>query len=115
LVAKGKFDKYSPRELPKNLEVMKAAFSDDNVKRLLAGQEPEGVDSEVAAKLVKIIKRKAPVALNMANELIDAQSKVSIKEAVELELQKLHEIFATEDALAGLSTPPGTPVEFKGK
>jgi len=115
LVTEGKFDKYAPRELPKELEDIKGAFTDVNVKRLLTGQAPEGVNSDFASKMVKYISRKAPVALKMANELIDAQSKVSIKEAVELELQKLHEIFATEDALAGLSAPPGTPVEFKGK
>lgn len=114
LVAAGKFDKYAPREIPAKYDELKKAFSPENTERLLEGKEPEGVSPELAKKLVDIVARKAPLALRTSNELIDAQSKVSIKEAIELEMDKLYYMFSTEDALAGLSSP-GRPPKFQGK
>jgi enoyl-CoA hydratase/3-hydroxyacyl-CoA dehydrogenase len=59
--------------------------------------------------------KKAPLALRTVNDLIDAQSKVSIEEAIELELAGLHDIFSTKDALKGLQAPPGKPPKYEGK
>ncbi|MDY6825624.1 MAG: 3-hydroxyacyl-CoA dehydrogenase NAD-binding domain-containing protein [Bacillota bacterium] len=114
VVASGKFDKYRPREIPAKYDQAKAVCSSENVERLLKGETPKGVDPEFAEKAAKIVAKKAPVALKLANELMDAQSKVSIKEAIDLELGKLYDIFATEDALAGLQSP-GRPPKYQGK
>ena len=114
IVAGGKFDKYRAREIPAAYAEAKAAFSSENVARLLKGEKPQGVDPAFAEKLVEIVSKKAPVALRMANEMMDAQAKVSIKEAIEIELGGLYEIFGTEDALAGLQSP-GRPPKFQGK
>lgn len=114
LAAKGRNDKYCARQIPAAYNDRKAICTGNNVRLLLRGEVPEGVDAAFAAKTSKIIASKAPIALRLANELIDAQCKVSIKEAVGLELNKLYEIFSTKDALAGLQAPPGKPPVYQG-
>ena len=80
----------------------------------MAGELPEGIPDELAARTAKAIGFKAPVAVKMSNEIIDRQIGKSIEEAVEIELGRLHDIFSTADALEGLSNI-GRRVEFKGK
>lgn len=64
--------------------------------------------TEEAYKLVKTIKRKAPIALKLAEKLIDEAK------GCESELKELGYIFSTSDALLGLSSI-GKKVEFKGE
>ncbi|MEJ2101971.1 MAG: enoyl-CoA hydratase/isomerase family protein, partial [Desulfobacterales bacterium] len=104
LVSEGKPDKYRKRELPDKFKPLAKMCSSDNVARLLAGKFPEGVPEDLAAKTTKIISHKAPLALKLANEIIDAQMGKSIPEAVEVELGRLHESFSAADALEGLSS-----------
>lgn len=115
LIAEGVPDKYSSREIPAKYDQLKNAFSTENVKHLLKGQPPQVGDEEFASKTARIISRKAPLALKMANELIDAQAGTGTDKAIELELDRLQEIFSTEDALAGLQAPPGRPPEYQGR
>jgi enoyl-CoA hydratase/3-hydroxyacyl-CoA dehydrogenase len=115
IVAKGEEDKYAAREIPASYDEIKKLFSDDNIDALLAGKAVDGVDEALTAKMQKIISKKAPLSIKVANELIDAQSKVSIDEAIELELGRLVEMFSSQDALKALSAKPGTQVEFEGK
>ncbi len=114
LVQRGKTEKYRPGQIPEHLKPLAAACSLENVQRLLAGQPPEGVPEDLAAKLVKTVGYKAPIALKLASEIIDAQQGKSIPEAVEIELGHLPEIFATADALEGLSSLGRKRPEFKG-
>jgi enoyl-CoA hydratase/3-hydroxyacyl-CoA dehydrogenase len=114
LVSEGKPDKYRQRELPDKFKPLAKICSSDNVARLLAGKSPEGVPEELAAKAKKIIRAKAPLALKMANEIIDAQAGKSIPEAIEVELGRLHESFNTADALEGLSSVGRKKPEYKG-
>ena len=60
-----------------------------------------------AIKLCKIINRKAPIALKIAEKLIDEAS------GCESELDELNHIFSSQDALLGL-TSIGKKVEFTG-
>jgi enoyl-CoA hydratase/3-hydroxyacyl-CoA dehydrogenase len=62
---------------------------------------------EQAVKFCKIIKRKAPIALEIAERLIDEAG------GPESELGDLNRIFSTNDALLGL-TSIGKRVEFSG-
>ncbi len=62
---------------------------------------------EDALKLCKVIKRKAPIALEIAEKLIDEAK------GCEAELKELNHIFSTQDALLGL-TSIGKKVEFTG-
>ncbi|MCC7402910.1 MAG: 3-hydroxyacyl-CoA dehydrogenase/enoyl-CoA hydratase family protein [Bdellovibrionales bacterium] len=52
----------------------------------------------------KILKTKAPVALQKAMELIEQGDKVTLSEGLGLELKGLKAIFATHDARAGLES-----------
>jgi enoyl-CoA hydratase/carnithine racemase len=88
--------------------------SSENTARLLAGKLPEGVPEEIAAKTAKFIGYKAPLALKMANEIIDQQVGKSIAEAVEIELARLSDIFSTADALEGLSSFGRKKPVYKG-
>jgi len=72
------------------------------------------VPDEVAAKTAKIIGYKAPLALKLANEIIDQQVGKSIAEAVEIELGRAKDIFSTADALEGLSSLGRKKPEYKG-
>mgnify|MGYP003683108037 FL=1 len=80
-------------------------YSDSNMKTLLAGQCPEGFDSEdkIISRQLKNLKFTAPIALSMASDLIDATATNSLVDGLDMELSKLHDIFATNDALEGLS------------
>lgn len=108
-------DKYCKREIPARFNELAQVCSPENLTALLSASEPIGIPKELAEKTLKSLSRKAPVALKMANELIDSQQKVSIPEAIEMELAGLKHIFATEDALAGLTSVGKKPPEYQGK
>ena len=80
-------------------------YSDSNMKTLLEGRCPEGFDSEdkTVSRQLKNLKFTAPIALSMASDLIDATAVNSLEDGLDMELSKLHDIFATNDALEGLS------------
>ncbi|MDM8551876.1 3-hydroxyacyl-CoA dehydrogenase NAD-binding domain-containing protein [Desulfobacterales bacterium HSG2] len=114
LVSEGKPDKYREREIPEKFRAFVQMCSKENVKRLLSGKSPEGVPDDLAAKTVKIVSYKAPIALKIVNEIIDQQAGKSMKDAVEIEIGRLEEIFSTDDALEGLSSLGRKRPEFKG-
>ncbi|MBW2515352.1 MAG: enoyl-CoA hydratase/isomerase family protein, partial [Deltaproteobacteria bacterium] len=114
LASGGKPDKYRPRDIPEQFQVLAQIGTAENAARLLNGQLPEGVPEEIAAKTAKFIGYKAPLALKIANEIIDAQVEKPIAEAVEIELGRLNEIFSTADALEGLSSFGRKKPEYKG-
>jgi len=115
LIASGKPDKYRAREIPNRFNVLAEACRPESVERLLERQPPTGIPEDLAAKTAKVVGYKAPLAIRMANEIIDAQAGKSIPEAVEIELSRLKEIFSTEDALEGLSSLGRKRPEYKGK
>ncbi|CAB5121552.1 3-hydroxybutyryl-CoA dehydrogenase (EC; 3-hydroxyacyl-CoA dehydrogenase (EC [Olavius algarvensis associated proteobacterium Delta 3] len=115
LVDGGRPDKFRTREIPDKFQELAAIGSDANVARLLSGELPEGVPDAVAAKSLKIIGYKAPLALRIANDIIDAQVETSMPDAVEIELNRLAEIFSTEDALEGLSSLGRKRPEYKSR
>jgi enoyl-CoA hydratase/3-hydroxyacyl-CoA dehydrogenase len=114
LVSEGKPDKYQPIELPQRFKTLAQICSSENADRLLAGKLPEGVPDEIAAKTAKFIGYKAPLALKIANEIIDEQVGKSMTEAVEIELGRLNDIFSTADALEGLSSLGRKKPVYKG-
>ncbi len=115
LAAAGKPDKYRSREIPERFKAMAAACSPENVKRLFSKQPPAGVPEDLAAKTAKIVGFKAPLALKLSHEIIDAQAGKSIPEAVDIELSRLDDIFSSQDALEGLSSLGRKRPEYKGK
>lgn len=93
-------------DLPEEWRKIKELFVDKNIDGLLSGKFLENEDPLIA-KTAKIISRNAPIALKLANEIVDKGFDMPVSEAVKQELVHLKEIFATADALAGLSSVGG--------
>lgn len=115
LAAAGKPEKYRARKTPDAFKQKEELCMGANADKLLAGQPVAGVDAKLLEETAAILAAKAPLALKTANELMDAQERVSIEEAIKLEIGKLVYMFGTEDALAGLKTAGGKPPVYKGK
>jgi enoyl-CoA hydratase/3-hydroxyacyl-CoA dehydrogenase len=113
LTSEGRPEKYQQRDLPEHLAPFAQACRQDNVARLLSGNPPEGIPNEIAIRAAKFIGYKAPIALKLANEIIEQQIGKSMEDAIEVELSRCKEIFSTDDALLGLSNI-GKRVEYKG-
>ena len=92
---------------------IKALFSDKNIDGLLKGKYADSKDP-VEAKTAKMIASKAPLALTLSNQIMDAGYAMSLKDGLKEELAHLNEIFSTDDALLGL-TSIGKKVQFAGK
>jgi len=104
LVSSGRILKKSTKkeiELPENFQRIKNYFSDANIQSVLTG---EGDLNELGQKISKTISYKAPLAIKLANQVIDEGSRLDLKEGLELELSHLSEIFSTQDALEGLNS-----------
>lgn len=104
LINSGKMLKKSMKKevkLPENFQRIKDYFSDTNVQSLLSG---EGDLNELGQKISKTISYKAPLAIKLANKIIDEGSRLNLNEGLEVELSHLSEIFSTEDALEGLNS-----------
>jgi enoyl-CoA hydratase/3-hydroxyacyl-CoA dehydrogenase len=113
-IEEGKPDKYQERRPIDKFQSLAALCTKSNIEKLLAGMPPSGVPEELTAKTAKILGTKAPIALKLANEIIDQQDGKSMREAVEIEMGHLFDIFSTADALEGLSTMGRKRPEFKG-
>jgi enoyl-CoA hydratase/3-hydroxyacyl-CoA dehydrogenase len=115
LLTGGKPDKYRRRDVPARFQGKAQLCSPTNIALLLAGKQPTGADAELAAKTLKAMSFKAPLALKFADEIINQQNGRTIPEAVEIELANLHKIFSTADALEGLAAVGRKRPEFQGK
>lgn len=115
LVSEARPDKYSKHEIPETFKPYARIGSQENITKLLAGKLPEHVADDLAAKALKLISIKAPLALKLANKIIDDQTGKPVAEAVEIELGRLTEIFNSADALEGLSSLGQKQPEFKGQ
>jgi enoyl-CoA hydratase/carnithine racemase len=63
---------------------------------------------------MKRIATKAPVALRLAERLIDEGGKIDLEAGLQMELDHLIEIFSTKDAYEGLSSLGKRKPAFKG-
>ena len=70
---------------------------------------------EPLLKAMKRVATKAPVALRLAEKLIDEGVQVELDAGLKLELDHLREIFSTEDALEGLSSLGRRKPSFHGR
>jgi enoyl-CoA hydratase/3-hydroxyacyl-CoA dehydrogenase len=115
LTVAGKPDKYRTRDIPDKFKAFAALFGPGSVVTLLSGKLPGGANAELAGKVVKILGYKAPLALRIADEIINQQAALPMRAAVEIELGRLKDIFSTTDALEGLSSVGRRRPEFKGE
>ena len=114
LINEGKPDKYRPRSLPDQFKLLADMFAADRMNAWLNRKMPGGVSGDAAARTLKTIGFKAPIALKVSHEIIDQQMGKSMSDAIEIELARLGEIFSTADALEGLSSGGRKRPEFKG-
>ena len=82
-------------------------YSDENMAELLNGSCPDGFDAEDrnVGRQLKSLSRVAPIAMRMANELLDGAVETGddLDAGLALELSNLEDVFSTADALEGLS------------
>ena len=82
-------------------------YNDANMESLAAGNCPEGFDPEdkVVSRQLKSLSRTAPIALSMASDLLNdaVLTGDNLQQGLALELERLDDIFASSDALEGLS------------
>lgn len=114
LAVAGKPDKFRTRDIPEKFKAFAALFGPGSVATLLSGKIPAGANAELAGKVVKTLGYKAPLALRIADEIVDQQAPLPMRAAVEIELGRLKDIFSTADALEGLSSAGRRRPEFKG-
>lgn len=95
--------------LPERWKSIRDFFEKNALPEILGKKySTEVISQEEAEKIVKTIKFKAPIAIKIADKLIEEEK------GCESELDHLVEIFSTEDAFLGLSSI-GKKVEFSGK
>ncbi len=114
LAVAGKPDKFRTRDIPEKFKAFAALFGPGSVATTLSGKIPAGANAELAGKVVKTLGYKAPLALRIADEIVDQQAPLPMRAAVEIELGRLQDIFSTADALEGLSSAGRRRSEFKG-
>ena len=99
-------EKFSLNEKWKNIQNF---FEKNSLQNILQKNfYSNGMKPEDAEKISKTLSRKAPVALRIADNLIEEAK------GCDSELKHLREIFSTSDALLGLSSV-GKQVEYQGK
>jgi enoyl-CoA hydratase/3-hydroxyacyl-CoA dehydrogenase len=114
LITEDRTDKYRPRPIPDRFTLWRTLFGAENTAILLEGKIPPGTDEAVVSRILKTLGNKAPLALKLVNQIIDRQAKVFPDEGIEIELDNLSTIFATADALEGLSSLGRKKPEYKG-
>lgn len=115
LVSEGKpLRKAEGRTVP-GFEQEVLSMGKENLQKLLAGEHPAGLDAAFAEKMIGMLKAKAPLAVRMVDELMDAEEKVSVDEGIQLEIARLGDIFGTQDALTGLTAKRGVKIVYTGK
>lgn len=100
-------------ELPPDWQKLKDLFSDKNIDTWLSSKYLDN-DDPLVAKTAEMIASKAPIALKLANQIVDTGYDKPLKEGIKEELVHLNEIFSTKDALIGL-TSIGKKPKFEGK
>jgi enoyl-CoA hydratase/carnithine racemase len=101
-------------DLTPELRQIKELFADENIEAWLNNKYLEN-DDPLVAKTAKIISSKAPIALRLANEIIDSGYEMPLSEGVKQELDHLNEIFSTADALTGLTSVGKARPTFEGR
>jgi len=94
-----------PLEVTQNIDTIIRFYGDNALSEILSGRTPVGFDAEdeFVVRQLKSLSRAAPIAIQMANQLINESVKTNLDGGLQLELDRLEKIFSTHDALEGLS------------
>ncbi|ANM31775.1 hypothetical protein ABI59_22760 [Acidobacteria bacterium Mor1] len=99
---------------PADFVPLSELFEKNPADALREGRVETGGDAKLQ-KTVGKVAHKAPIALRLAGEMIEEGAKGSLDDGLAMELGKLTEIFATEDAYEGLSSLGRRRPEFHGR
>jgi len=95
-----KFREKKP-ELSGKFKKISEYFSEDKIQNTMSG----AIDlDEQGKKIAKTISYKAPIAIGLANKLIDEGGELELGQGLQMELDHLTEIFSTADAYEGLKS-----------
>ncbi len=116
LGAQGKRDRDcpGPDQVPAGFEALGELFTDTDLESF-RGMDPASTQDKHAARALKSISFKAPIALRLSDKLITEGTAVSLAEGLQMELSHLDEIFRTKDAYEGLSTLGKSRPVFKNE
>jgi len=90
-------------------QAMGRLYAEHTVESIMKGLPAAGdADSDRLSEQARMLRRKAPIAVRIADELIERAGGPAS------ELEKLVTIFSTQDAMLGLSSV-GRKVEYEGK
>ncbi|HJM45279.1 MAG TPA: enoyl-CoA hydratase/isomerase family protein, partial [Candidatus Poseidoniaceae archaeon] len=94
-----------PNEVTDEIETIMRFYGDNALSEILSGHTPVGFDAEneFVVRQFKSLSRAAPIAVIMASQLINESLKTNLDAGLQLELDRLENIFSTSDALEGLS------------
>ncbi|MBI4425575.1 MAG: enoyl-CoA hydratase/isomerase family protein [Elusimicrobia bacterium] len=93
--------------------VVDREFSDERVERLLRRPSAPPADA-FGKRTAESLAKKAPVALALANRVMDQGWGLRLEDSLALELKHLREVFATQDAYEGLTSIGKRPPVFRG-
>jgi enoyl-CoA hydratase/3-hydroxyacyl-CoA dehydrogenase len=101
--------------LPEPYRSLEAFFLEQSAAALLEGKA-DTRGNPALEKAASRARRKAPIALRLAEKLIDEGEGLAWEDALALELKHLRDVFSTKDAREGLSSlGRRTPPAFKGE
>jgi enoyl-CoA hydratase/3-hydroxyacyl-CoA dehydrogenase len=82
-------------------------YKDENMGVIMSGKTPKGFekDDKTVIRQMKLLSFTAPIALKIANQLLNDAITTGddLDSGLRLELAELDTIFASKDALEGLS------------
>jgi enoyl-CoA hydratase/3-hydroxyacyl-CoA dehydrogenase len=111
LSKQGKPDNKYPSQ-PKNIEhpiskFAKEFYTNENMGEIMSGKIPKNFngDEKLASRQIKSLGFTAPIALGIANDLLNEaiETGEDLNAGLEKELSNLNKIFQSKDALEGLS------------
>ena len=103
-----------PPARPADMLILEAFFQSHCLAELLDGTaDAQGRQPLIGA--LRRVRANAPIALAMAERLIDEGQALPLAEAMQHELDRLPELFATRDAREGLATLGKGQPAFQGR
>jgi enoyl-CoA hydratase/3-hydroxyacyl-CoA dehydrogenase len=101
------------RPAPQAYQKLAVFFDTYDAETIRIGTAPTGGDPALK-RAAAAVATKAPVALRVAESLIDEGARVSLEEGLRMEVANVERIFSTADALTGLLSIGKSKPQFVG-
>lgn len=111
-LSKGVAEDRAPKPVTEEYRSIAECFENISLDQIVAGDcEAAGFD---IGKLARKLQKKAPVAMAMADDIIERGAALPLDQGLQLELDNLFAMFSTQDAYIGLQSVGGKPASFSG-